>query len=285
VKKRSAVGVVSVSVSIFFSISALTFGAPMGVANAADLPAKAAVPPPEPPPLPAYFNWTGFYVGGNFGGGWATSDFSGTTLFTSGGVATPATFSGSDSLSGILGGGQIGFNYEFPNSVVIGLEADGDWSNISGSTSTCGIAAGATTGCSNNNVKIDDFGTVRGRLGYAWSNVLLYGSGGWAWGGSTTTSSLTCVGAACPATSGAFTGGNSTSSVDASGWAAGAGLEWAFTRNWTLRLEYLHVQFNGVGENFRSSGTVAGVPFTSTASSSSNLEADTVRVGVNYLFK
>jgi outer membrane immunogenic protein len=285
VKKRSAFGVVSVSVSILFSILALTFSAPTGAANAADLPAKAATPPPEPPPLPAYFNWTGFYVGGNFGGGWATSDFSGTTLFTPGGLITPSAFSGSDNLSGILGGGQIGFNYEFPNSVVIGLEADGDWSNISGSTSTCGIAAGATTGCSNNNVKIDDFGTVRGRLGYAWSNVLLYGSGGWAWGGSTTTSSLTCVGAACPATSGAFTGGNSTSSVDASGWAAGAGLEWAFTRNWTLRLEYLHLQFNGVGGSFNSSGAVAGVPFTSTASGSSNVGLDAVRVGANYLFK
>jgi outer membrane immunogenic protein len=281
VKKRSVFAVFSVS----FSILVLAIAGPMGAANAADLPAKASVPPPEPPPLPHYFNWTGFYVGGNFGGGWATSDFSGTTLFTTGGVTTPSTFSGSDSLSGILGGGQIGFNYEFPNSIVIGLEADGDWADISGSTSTCSSSAGVTTGCSTNNVKIEDFGTLRGRLGYAWSNVLLYGSGGWAWGGSKTTSSLNCVGATCPATTTTFTGGNSTSSVAASGWAAGAGLEWAFTRNWTVRFEYLHLQFNGVGENFNSFGTVGGVPFTSTSGGSANVGIDTVRVGVNYLFK
>jgi outer membrane immunogenic protein len=73
--------------------------------------------------------------------------------------------------------------------------------------------------------------------------------------------------------------------VDASGWAAGAGLEWAFTRNWTVRLEYLHLQFNGVGDNFKSFGTVGGVPFTSTSSGSANVGIDTVRVGVNYLFK
>jgi outer membrane immunogenic protein len=281
VKKRSVFGVVSALLSIL----ALAIAAPIGAANAADLPAKAAVFPPEPPPLPHYFNWTGFYVGGNFGGGWATSDFSGTTLFTTGGVTTPSTFSGSDSLSGILGGGQIGFNYEFPNSIVIGLEADGDWADLSGSTSTCSSPAGATTGCAINNAKIEDFGTVRGRLGYAWSNVLLYGSGGWAWGGSKTTSSLNCVGAACPATTTTFTGGNSTSSVDASGWAAGAGLEWAFTRNWTVRFEYLHLQFDNVGGNFNSFGTVLGAHFTSTSGSTSNLEADIVRVGVNYLFK
>jgi outer membrane immunogenic protein len=168
---------------------------------------------------------------------------------------------------------------------VLGLEADGDWSNIGGSTSTCSSAAGVTTGCATNNVRLNDFGTIRARLGYAWSNVLLYGSGGWAWGGSKTTSTLNCVGAGCPATTTTFTGGNSTSSVDASGWAAGAGLEWAFTRNWAVRLEYLHLQFNGVGEGFNSLGTVGGVRFTSTASSTSNLEADIVRVGVNYLFK
>jgi outer membrane immunogenic protein len=281
VKKSSAFGVVSV----LFGVLALAIAAPMGAADAADLPARAPAPPPEPPPLPPYFNWTGFYVGGNFGGGWATSDFSGTTLFTSGGLTTPSAFSGSDTLSGILGGGQIGFNYEFPNSIVIGLEADGDWADISGSTSTCSSSAGITTGCATNNAKIEDFGTVRGRVGYAWSNVLLYGSGGWAWGGSKTTSTLTCVGATCPATTTTFTGGNSTSSVGASGWAAGAGLEWAFARNWTVRFEYLHLQFDGVGEHFNSLGTVGGVPFTSTSSGSSNVGIDTVRVGVNYLFK
>jgi outer membrane immunogenic protein len=267
VKRTVLVGVVS--------ILALVIAASTGAANAADMPLKA-----PPAPMPSY-NWTGLYIGGNFGGGWSNSDFSGSTVF--GGVAS--TFSGSDNLSGILGGGQIGANYQLPNSWVIGIEADVDWADIDGSTSVCSTAAGFTAGCVHDHVKLEDFGTVRGRLGYAWNNMLLYGTGGWAWGETETRSNLTCVGVLCPGTSTAFTGGGSSASATANGWAAGAGLEWAFTRNWTARLEYLHLQFNGIGESFSSAGTVAGAPFTSTSSSSANAGIDVVRVGVNYIFK
>jgi outer membrane immunogenic protein len=247
----------------------------MGAANAADMAVKA--PPPPPAPIPAYFNWTGFYVGGNVGGGWANDSFSGTT--TVGGV--PSTFSGSDSYSGVVGGGQIGANYQFPSNWVIGIEADVDWTSLSGSTSVCTVPAGlASSGCASDNTKINDFGTVRGRLGYAVNNMLFYGTGGWAWSNISTTSTLTCAGAGCPGTSVAFTGGGSSASATPSGWVAGAGVEWAFNRNWTLRVEYLHLQFSGIGENF--STTVGGIPSISASSASSN--DDVVRVGINYLF-
>jgi outer membrane immunogenic protein len=260
----------------------------MGAANAADLAAKPPPPPPPMAPIPAYFNWTGFYVGGNFGGGWANDSISGSSAFTAGGTTVGSTFSGNNNYSGILGGGQIGANYEFPGNWVIGFEADVDASSLSGSTNNCATnAVVGTVGCSSVNTKINDFGTVRGRVGYAANNILFYGTGGWAWGQSSTTSSLSCVSAAglCPGTSATFTGGSASASTTATnGWAAGAGVEWAFNRNWTLRVEYLHLQFNGIAETFTSSGTVGGVPFTSTSSSSTNSSDDIVRVGVNYLF-
>jgi len=274
--KRTLLGVVSVL--------ALAISAPLGAANAADMAVKA--PPAPMPPAPTYFNWTGFYIGGNFGGAWANDSISGSSTFADPAVTT-STFSGNNSYSGIVGGGQIGANYQFPNNWVIGFEADVDGSSLSGSTTNCGVtAAGAIAGCSAINTKINDFGTVRGRLGYAVSNVLFYGTGGWAWGNSTTTSTLSCVGAGCPGTSAAaITGGSSSASTSATnGWAAGGGLEWAFNRNWSMRLEYLHLQFNGISEGFSSTGTVGAAPFTLTSSSSTNSSNDMVRVGINYIF-
>ncbi len=260
------------------SVLALTIIAPMGVASAADMAVKA---PPPPPMAPApYFNWTGFYVGGNVGGGWANTDFSGTATD----LGVTSTFSGTNNYSGVLGGGQIGANYQFTNNWVIGIEADVDWASLSNTASVCTFAAGVTTGCASNNNKIDDFGTVRGRFGYAANNVLFYGTGGWAWANTTTSAALNCAGTGCPTTSLAFTGGATSASATPSGWTAGGGVEWAFTRNWTLRAEYLHLQFNGVAETFSSTGTLLTVPFTLTSGSTSNVGIDVARVGINYLF-
>ena len=252
----------------------------MGAANAADMAVKAPSPPPMAPA--PYFNWTGFYIGGNVGGGWSNVSSTGST--TAGGGTS--SFSSSGNASGVVGGGQIGANYEFPSNWVIGFEADIDGSSLSGSGTGCATtAAGVTTGCVTSSAKLNDFGTVRGRLGYAANNVLFYGTGGWAWSQSSTTSAGTCAGPGCPTTSLPFTGGGASASTTATnGWAAGAGIEWAFTRNWIARVEYLHLQFNGVGQSFTASGTVAGVPGTLTTNTSSNTGIDIARVGLSYLF-
>jgi len=273
VMKRNVLGLVSVL--------ALAVIAPVGAANAADLAVKAPPPPPMAP-ASAYFNWTGFYVGGNVGGAWDNTTVTGSTLVG----ATSSTFSGSGNASGVIGGGQIGANYEFPSNWVIGFEADVDGSSLSGSSNSCAVTAlGVTTGCATVNTKLNDFGTVRGRLGYAANNVLFYGTGGWAWSQSSTASNLTCAGPGCPTTSLVFTGGSSSASLTATnGWTAGAGIEWAFTRNWTLRVEYLHLQFNGVSETFSSAGTIGGVAGTSTTGTNSNSGIDIARVGINYIF-
>ena len=82
-----------------------------------------------------------------------------------------------------------------------------------------------------------------------------------------------------------FTGGGSSASTTATnGWAAGAGLEYAFARNWTIRVEYLHIQFNGTGEALATSGTAGGVGYTATINNSANVNMDIGRVGLNFLF-
>lgn len=194
----------------FLGTAALSV-ASVHVVTAADLPTKAPVYAPVP-----YYNWTGFYVGGNVGGGWGHTDF---TIATAGAPvgagAVALSGSGSSNKSGFFGGGQIGFNYQFATNWVAGIEADVDLSGISGSSSTCLALATGVGGCSSSSGKLNDFGTVRGRLGYAWNNVLLYGTGGLAWDESSTTFTTTCVampGFPCPGVGIPFVSNASSSS-------------------------------------------------------------------------
>jgi len=130
-----------------------------GVAAAADLPPAPAPAPYYKAPafLPAY-NWSGFYLGVNGGGGWGRS-----------GWTTPGNFD----TSGGLAGGTIGYNYQM-NQVVLGVEGDIDWADINGSTTTA-CAAGCQT-------KDTWLSTVRGRLGYAADRFMPYITGGLAVG-------------------------------------------------------------------------------------------------------
>lgn len=129
----------------------------MGSANAADLPRRQAMPM-KAPVYEAPYNWTGFYIGINGGGGWGHSDWDayGTGFNTSGGLV----------------GGTIGYNYQM-GQVVFGLEGDGDWSNLRGSGSCGGIS------CETRN---DWLATARGRIGYSFGRVLPYITGGGAFG-------------------------------------------------------------------------------------------------------
>ena len=130
---------------------------------------------------PPYYNWSGFYLGVNGGGGFGTSAWDST---------------GSFNLSGALAGGTIGYNYQIGHAV-IGAEGDIDWSGMKGST-TAGCAAGCQTSDS-------WLSTVRARLGYAADRFLPYVTGGAAFGdirastpgfaGSSTTNAGWTVGA------------------------------------------------------------------------------------------
>ena len=239
---------------------------------AAATPGKAAdllLPAKEPPPGQG-FTWTGFYIGANFGGAWGSVAYSGSDTL---GGAPVATSAGSYNSSGIFGGGQFGFNYQFPNNLVLGFESDYAYSSLHGSTATC-----IAVGCASATSSLDNFGSIRGRVGYAFSNVLLYGTGGGAWGFGHSSVTLTSA-PGIPS----LVGSSGSDTSEPIGAAAGGGLEWAFLPHFTLKAEYLHLQYNGIQQTYNYGLVGAGgVPFVGTTSA--NLGVNTVRIGVNWLF-
>jgi outer membrane immunogenic protein len=241
-------------------------------AYAADMAPRYTKAPP--PPVVAVYNWTGFYIGAHVGGGWNQSDTS--TIFLPDSVAFPASpFSVGHDHSGVMAGGQIGYNFQ-SNNIVFGIEADASWVDWS---------SGYVVGPLLDNVGVvipgsfqaaatdfEFFGTVRGRLGFAANNWLLYATGGLAYADirhSVTT--------AFPPAGGTFIG--SSGDDFRAGWTVGAGVEWGFAPNWSLKAEYLYYDLGnitvtqldpafpgfGVSTEFENTGHIA-------------------RVGVNYRF-
>lgn len=247
-------------------------------AMAADLPARTYTKAPvyvEPA-----FNWSGFYVGGNIGYSWGRSENDGVISAVSTGA--PLFFATSrNDVNGVIGGGQFGYNWQMSNWVV-GLEADFQGSGEKGSSlficAACSPGGNITTDLTQ---KLNWFGTVRGRAGILVTpTILLYGTGGLAYGEIDTGGSLTGTNINFAPTSVLFPSVNSTQV----GWTAGAGVEGRIGGNWTMKLEYL----------FMDLGTVSGGPIASTiasgrvtalgASYSSHFTDNVVRVGFNYLF-
>jgi outer membrane immunogenic protein len=185
-------------------------------ALAADLGTPAPVPYYKAPPAAPQFSWTGIYIGGDGGYGWGTS--SGTLANSVGGFPVPYSYN----VDGPLAGGFIGGNYQI-NQIVVGAEADWQWANLTGNSGAIAPLIGPYTVSST----VKDYGSLRGRLGFAVDHWLFFGTGGWAWGSWNTSYALT-------GTPPFFT--NSINSH--SGWTAGAGVEYAFTPNLIGRLEY-----------------------------------------------
>jgi outer membrane immunogenic protein len=227
-------------------------------AQAADLPTRKEAPAPVfvPPP----FTWTGFYVGANVGGVWSNGGNASTTVFANGfpigtisGV--PATlanvFPGSNfggGQSGVIGGGQAGYNWQW-GSWVFGAETDFDGTSLSRSRSVIGptfvepIFGAPDFFTANGSVKLDWLGSTRGRVGFAWDRLLIYGTGGVAYGGA---SSRLDVFDAVDGFSFSTSGGSSTRV----GWTAGGGVEYAFTNNWIIGAEYLYYNLGSRHLNF-----------------------------------
>jgi outer membrane immunogenic protein len=176
------------------------FAADMPPPGGPPMPAAAYVPPPPP------FSWTGFYIGGNIGYGFASG-----TLDAFGATS-------SENLTGVIGGVQAGANYQM-GPAVFGIEADFDGSGQSITTTVFGITEAD---------KIPWFGTLRGRLGFAVDRFLVYGTGGVGWGEFNSNISAPGFGAISLSQSHAAL-------------AAGAGLEVGITNNVTARIEYLYL--------------------------------------------
>jgi outer membrane immunogenic protein len=242
-------------------------------AFAADLPVKAPVYTKAPVYVDPVFDWTGFYIGGNLGYSWGRSNDT-STLTNAAGTVLLVTSDKTD-LNGIVGGGQIGYNWQIQNWVW-GLEAD-----IQGTDEKGTRAFSFTTGqqfCFNLcpppvttpfalTQKIDWFGTVRGRAGVLVTpRVLLYATGGLAYG---QVNSSETVGTVVPS---AFSASNTNV-----GWTVGAGIEGVISGNWTARLEYLYVDLGTVSGSFT-------LPSTNVISYNSRITDNILRVGVNYKF-
>ncbi|WP_424362234.1 outer membrane protein [Methylocystis parvus] len=295
---------------IALSIAALAVSA--GAALAADLPSRKGPPvlPPPPPPPPM---WTGFYVGLNAGGGWANNNNINTVggpFFINpafpagaGAVANALAFSASNSLTGgnnggFIGGGQIGYNYQFYNNFVVGIEAD--IQGVAGSSSTAttaGVVSLAPWGFPNESYasvasarqSIDYFGTVRGRLGWlATPTLLIYGTGGLAYGGVNVNTAFMAQESLGPATYPAVFGGTNFSDTRV-GWTAGGGVEWMFWPNWSAKVEYLYYDLGNVTTNgaLTQINAVAAPPVVWGAvgtQTTTRFNGNLVRAGLNYHF-
>jgi outer membrane immunogenic protein len=273
-----------------------------GPAMAADLAPK---PIYKAPPLAPAWSWNGFYVGGNVGYGWAAdpttlTDSTTTTSSTSHNadvpsptfianptIITTASASANANANGWLGGLQAGHNWQ-SGTFVFGLEGDIQITGQKGSVTLCDTAGcPGGTGIVTANYKLPWFGTLRGRLGVTPApRWLVYFTGGLA------------VGEVDEDLAGAIVGGApgtliASSHTTRAGFVVGGGVESALTNNWTLKLEYLYMDFGNVG------ATAVGAPVTTatfngprietiaiattTAGLSTRATDNIVRLGLNYL--
>jgi outer membrane immunogenic protein len=212
----------------------------LGLAGLAVSPAIAADLPLQPvPPLPAYL-WTGFYAGVNLGGDWRAT--------------------GADA-SGVIGGAQVGYNWQF-GSLVLGGETDIQGTSLNGSTVLFSAIGNSIT----SNTSLDYLGTLRGRVGFALDRWLVYGTGGLAY------TTINHGGVGLVGVSGTYSGANTVA-----GFAAGGGVEWAFADRWSAKAEYLYSQFAG----FTNVYTTTSHPITVRYG---DLNLNILRLGVNYRF-
>ncbi len=220
-----------------------------------------------PPPGGAY-NWTGFYVGVNGGGGLDHFAFP----YNTAGSSFPFTMgtSGINS-NGPVVGGQIGFNYELTNlpligHAVVGVEADSDWSGINGSSTVFNGPYTATFG-----TRFENFGTLRGRIGYNFDRLLLYLTGGFSYATVDTNVNLNGLAASNTVTRAAWPQNMGNVGV------VGIGAEYAVTNNISIKAEYL---YDWAGARFETFTLAPGTTINFLTRSMYHF----ARVGVNYKF-
>jgi len=217
----------------------------------------AALPPVAPPP--SGWSWTGVYVGGQVGGGWGQTNWNSATGFL-GGFSNNA-FAGSGTVNGFAIGGQVGANYQL-GPWVTGLEADANWSDLDSNAICATSQLGVSFTC---HTRIDALGTLTGRLGLTFGNLLVYGKGGAAW---ETEQHHATIGVSMPRN--IFAGDDTRW-----GWTLGLGLEYAFTPAWSGSVEYDYINFANTTVGFND-----GLGNTSNVGISQSLNV--VKMGFNY---
>jgi len=204
---------------------------------AADIAARPYTKAPLTPPQ-AVYNWTGFYIGGHIGG----------------------AFNGDNSLFGdngrFLGGVQGGYDYQFAQNWVVGIEAQYSWM---ARTNTNALLPGGVLLTNNDR----GLGSVTGRLGYAWGPALLYAKGGYAFRDNDLNASFAGAPLAI-----------ATNGHRSDGYTVGAGLEYMFAPNWSAKAEYQYYNFGNT--TLTGPAAIAGTRFRD--------DDHTVKVGLNYRF-
>jgi len=237
------------------------------IAAAADLPARVYT---KAPVAAQVYDWTGFYIGANVGVG--VSRDPGSVVFNS---STPGGSSSVVGGAGVIGGGQLGYNWQAGN-IVWGVEADFQGSSARDNR-TCTLTCLTSNGTEANTYdqRLDWFGTVRGRVGWATGAVLGYVTGGLAYGGVRTNNTISV-----PDNNSPNNTNTRTFSWDQTrtGWTIGSGVEASLGGNWTGKIEYLYVDLGS------QSGTGSGLPLTNTVTSSLDIREHIFRAGVNYRF-
>jgi outer membrane immunogenic protein len=243
------------------AVAATAFGA-----QAADLPSRTVKPAPYVAPAPV-FTWSGFYVGANAGYGFSSSRTVRMTELDDGQDPYPGSY-GSLSPKGVFGGAQAGYNVQF-GSFVVGLETDiqasriRDKTNVFNDDTDYGLATKS---------EVNWFGTLRPRVGYAFNNVLVYATGGLAYGGVKYAQE--------------YDGGSYLASARVSktkfGYALGGGVEYAFNANWTFKGEYQYINLGST--NISAVEHRLGNPTSYTVNTKLRSDFHTVRLGVNYKF-
>jgi outer membrane immunogenic protein len=228
-------------------------------AVAADLPARPYVKAPVM--IPAIYDWSGFYIGLNGGGGSSRKCWDNNNVL--GIPNVPAVREGCHDATGGMVGGQIGYRWQ-SGGWVFGVEAQGDWADFKGSNPSIPVALIAGVPLLTNQTKIDAIGLFTGQIGYAWNNVLWYVKGG----GALTDDRY----------NGVVTGSNillDTSTETRWGGTVGTGVEVSFAPDWSVAFEYDHLFMGSRNLNFTSVG--AGT-FTRNDRISQDVDIGTVRL-------
>lgn len=197
------------------------------------------------------WTWTGFYAGAHIGYGWGRANWN---FVQTAGFVSPST-------NGVFGGVQVGYNYQI-NNIVVGLEADASAADMHGWRSCPNPAFTCAS-------RVNFLGSLRGRVGYAFDRALVYATAGLGIG-----SFRNRTYNAAPV---ALFGTYNTTRV---GLAVGAGVEYAFTPNWTVKAEYMYYHF-GSGTQLAGPGSLDGV---GGADVRIRNDVHTLKLGVNYLF-
>jgi outer membrane immunogenic protein len=235
------------------TVGLIALGIASAPASAADLAARPVYTKAPPPIAAPYYDWSGFYLGIN--GGW------GQNRDVRSDATTGVAFGSHDGNGGTVGG-QVGYRWQ-ANGWVFGLEAQGNWADLSGNNVSLANASLQTRS------RMDAFGLFTGQIGYAWNNVLLYAKGGAA----VTDTNYDVF--SIP------TGTVLSSTNSNTNWGAtvGAGLEVGFAQNWSVGVEYDHIFMDQKNQTFT---TAAGATLPDTFRTGG--DTDLVLARINYRF-